>query len=247
MKKTIIAVLAALTLVIASSALQAAVTSAQLLEKVKKAEAKFSDVQADMVMSEVNKKNVKNFDTGYGILLSLTKAKMAYKKPGMFYATGLLDGIKFKSVQNGKVRKDSGAGINKKTDVANNPGKGTDCLDLGFLCSSLWTDNTVTIVSQNGNVAEVKFVSKKEKAGSKRKELVWIDVTNLAISKKEHYSSDGTLKTRTTFAEHKALVPGLPIGSKATVFGKNNAKLGVITYANMKVNTGLKAEMFAIK
>ncbi|MCX6344410.1 MAG: outer membrane lipoprotein-sorting protein [Armatimonadetes bacterium] len=244
MKKLSIGVAIALALgMLASSAW--AVSSADILKKVKAAEASLKDFKADMVITEANKKNVSGMGEGYSDILKLEKAIIQYKKPDMIRYDGYAKGIRAAYIQKGCEKLILAAMIRKKENVKEAPGKRQDSLDLGFLTSKLWTDNNVSVVSSAKNSLKLKF-DPKAGGADKRHDMVWIDPATLKVLKREKYRGSGEMRVRMVYSDFETLAGKLPIATMCTMYDGKNNELGSVKYKNVKANVGLGDALFSM-
>lgn len=215
------------------------------LKKVKAAEAGFRDIKADMVVTNPNKDNVQGMGEGYGDILQLQKATLSFKSPDKLRFDGYAKGVKVVYLQNGYTKLITAAMIRHKKMVKNEPGQRQDTLDIGFLSSRLWTDNTVSVVSNQAGVVQLKF---KPKFGSKDKrcDLVWINGNNLRVIKREKYLADGTMRARYMYSDYMAVGKSLPLARKVAMFDAKGGGLGTISYVNVKINSGLAESLFSL-
>lgn len=222
------------------------VTSSDILGRVKAAEAGITDMKAEMVITSADKGNVSDMGDGYSDILKLQQAIICYKKPDKFRIYGFARGIKASFVQNGYRKLVLAAMIRQTEDVTNKPGKRFDTLDLGFLSSRLWVDNTVTVVSSSKKgVIELKF---DPKAGGtdKRHDNVWVDSKTLRVTKREKYRGSGELRVRYAYTDFEMLGGKLPIATTSTMYNPSGEKLGTVTYKNVKANAGLADSVFSL-
>lgn len=223
-----------------------AITAGDILSRVKAAEAGVYDVRADMAITEANKGNVSDMGKGYGDILMLENATIYYKKPDMIRMDGQAKGIKATYIQNGYKKLILAAMIRKTEDVKNAPGKRQDSLDLGFLSSRLWTDNTVALVS-SGKDGVVKLkLTPKFGDKDKRHDNIWVDAKTLKVLRREKYRGSGKLRMKYTYSDFAMLGGKLPIATQSTMYGADGGKLGTVVYQNVKANTGLKDSLFSL-
>jgi len=223
-----------------------AATAVEILNRVKAAEAPLQDFRAEMVITEPNKTAISGMGEGYSDILRLEKAVVSYKKPDKIRYDGYARGIKVAYIQNGYTKLIIAPMIKQKLDVKNKPGQRQDTLDLGFLSSRLWTDNYVTVVSTDKNgIAKVKF-DPKFGDNDKRHDIVWLDLKTLRVIKREKYLGSGELRIRNVYSAHTMLGGKLPIATVSEMFDSKGQSLGVATYKNLKVNTGLSDALFSL-
>ncbi|MCL5104682.1 MAG: hypothetical protein M1133_11305 [Armatimonadetes bacterium] len=223
-----------------------AVSASDILGRVKAAEAGVRDFRADMVITEANKKNVSGMGEGYGDILRLQKAVVQYKKPDKIRYDGFAQGIQLAYVQNGYTKLVFGAMIRQKENVKNAPGKRQDTLDLGFLGSRLWMDNSVSVVANNSN-GEVKLkLDPKFGGDDKRHDFVWVDSKTLRVLKREKYRGSGELRIRFTYSDFDMLGGKLPIATTSTMYDPAGRELGSVKYKSLKSNVGLSDSLFSL-
>ena len=183
--------------------------------------------------------------SGYDEILRLRKALVSYKRPDMIRYDGFAQGIKASFVQNGYQRLVLAAMIRKVDDLKDAPGKRQDTLDLGFLSSSLWRDNFVTVVTGGKNSIKLKF-SPKFGAKDKRHDMVWVDPSTLRVLRREKYLGGGEMRVRMTYGGYQNLTGKLPIATVSTLYDPSGGLLGSVKYNKLKVNTGLKESLFSM-
>ncbi|NLN74892.1 MAG: hypothetical protein GX139_01080 [Armatimonadetes bacterium] len=229
---------------IANSAM--AITSAEILSKVKTAESKLNDVKAEMVITSANKGNVMDLGEGYSEILNLQKGVISYKKPDKLRMDGFAQGIKASFIQNGYKKLVLASMIRKTEDLKDKPGKRLDTLDFGFLSSRLWVDNTVSITSTDkSGTVQLKFVPKTG-GQSKRHDRVWMDPKTLRIIKREKYRGSGEMRVRYIYSAHKNMAGNLPIATTSTLYNTAGEKLGTVTYKSVQHNVGLADSLFSL-
>ncbi len=230
----------------AASGPAGAITSAQILARVKAAEASLKDMRAQMEIVSANKKNISEMGAGYSDIVGLEKGIISYKKPDKFRMDGYAKGIKASLIQNGYKKLVLAAMIRQIDDVKNKPGKRFDTLDLGFLSSKLWTDNTVTIIgSATGPTVQLKLVPKSTEK-DKRHDKVWLDVNTLKLLKREKYRGSGEMRIRYVYSDFEKLTAKLPIATTSTMFNPSGERMGTVTYRNVKANVGLADSIFSL-
>ena len=222
-----------------------AVTSGAILSRVKAAEAQLTDFKADTFITEGHKKTVSGMGEGYADILKLEKATICYKKPDKIRYDGYAQGIKAAYIQNGYDKLILAPMIKHRESLKNAPGKRQDTLDLGFLSSRLWTDNTVTVVGSGKDSVKLKL-DPKSGDKDKRHDTIWIDPNTLKVLKREKYRGSGELRVKMTFGDFDVLASKLPIATLCTMFDPNGRELGTVVYKNIKVNAGLPDSLFSM-
>jgi len=222
------------------------VTAADVLAKVKAAEAGVKDMRAEMVIESANKGNVSDMGAGYSDILKLQKGVISWKSPDKFRMDGYARGIKASFIQNGYKKLVLAAMVRQTEDLTNKPGKRLDSLDFGFLSSRLWKDNTVSVVSTaKDGVVQIKF-DPKSGGPDKRHDFVWVDVKTLRVTKREKYTGDGKMRVRYVYTEFDMLAGKLPIAVTSTLYGPDGGKLGTVAYTNVNANVGLADSLFSL-
>jgi outer membrane lipoprotein-sorting protein len=222
-----------------------AVSSNDLLKRVKSAEAGFRDFSADLVITNASKKNVADMGERLDEILLLQKASIRFITPDKLRYDGVAKGIKATYIQNGYYKLVLAAMIRQKTDVKEAPGKRQDTLDLGFLSSNLWKDNYVKVLGMDKGLLKLNF-DPKFGGNDKRHDLVWIDPTNLRVIKRQKYLGGGALRVRTEYSDFVNLTKGLPMAGQSTLYDPDGDKLGTIAYANLKIDAGVPASLFSL-
>lgn len=223
-----------------------AVSSADILARVKAAEACVSDVKAEMAIASANKGNVSEMGEGYADILRLQKGVVSYKRPDKLRMDGYASGIKASFIQNGYKKLVLAAMIRQTEDLKNKPGKRLDTLDLGFLSSRLWVDNAISVVSSGKNgVIELKL-DPKAGGADKRHDNIWVDSKTLRVTKREKYRGNGQLRVRYVYTDFELLGGKLPIATTSTMYNPSGEKLGTVTYKNVKANVGLADSLFSL-
>lgn len=223
-----------------------AITSADILKKVKAAEASVKDVKAEMAIVSANKGNIADMGAGYTDVIALEKGVISYKKPDKFRMDGYAKGIQASFIQNGYKKLVLAAMIRNTENVKDKPGKRFDSMDIGFLSSRLWEENTVTIVgSAKGPVVELRLVP-KSKEKSKRHKNLWIDVNTLKPLKLEKYLGSGKLRIKYTYSDFEMLAGKLPIATISTMYNPSGEKMGTVTYKNVRANVGIPDSLFSM-
>ncbi len=223
-----------------------AITSAQLLSKVKTAEAGLKDFKAEMAITSANKGNVSDMGEGYSEILKLQKGVISYKNPDKLRMDGYAQGIKASFIQNGYKKLVLASMIRKTEDVKNKPGKRLDTLDFGFVSSSLWTNNNVTIVSTDKNGVTLLKLTPKFGDKDKRHDRVWLNTDNLRLVKREKYKGSGEMRARYTYTDFQNLAGKLPIATTSTIYDSDGDNLGTVAYKKVLVNTGLADSIFSL-
>ena len=224
-----------------------AVTSNDILSKVKSAEANVKDFKADLVMSSTSKKDVSQMGEGYADILKAEKGSVMYKSPDKIRYDGVAQGIKVSLIFNGYNKLVLSNMIKKRDNVKNAPGKGQDTLDLGFLSSRLWAENTVTVVAtENDGTVQLKF-DPKYGDKDKRHDTVWVNPGTLKMTKRIVYSGDGSVRSKSVYSDFEVLGGKLPIATKTTMYDSADDKLGTVEYKNLKSNVGLSDSLFPTK
>ena len=244
MRRSTLAI-AVLVLVFAANC-AGAVTSSDILKRVKAAESRVKDIKADMVITEANKGNVSRMGKGYGDILMLQKAKVYYQQPDRIRFDGYAKGIKVTYIQNGYKKLILAAMIRKVEDAKNDPGKRQDSLDLGFLSSRLWTDNYVKVISTESNgVVKLKF-DPKHGDKDKRHDMVWVDPNTLKVIRRQKFRGSGELRVKNVYSDFVMLGGKLPIATESKMYNGAGQMLGSVKYTNVKANTGLKDSLFSL-
>jgi len=244
MRKVILAgVLALIVVLVCGQAW--AVSSGDLLKRVKQAERGFRDFSSDLGISDANKQNVAGMGERLDEILMLERASLRFVSPDKFRYDGVARGIKATYIQNGYYKLVLAAMIRQKTDVKDAPGKRQDSLDLGFLSSNLWKDNNVKVLGTDRGALKLGFYPKFG-GDIKRHDLVWIDAKTLRVLKRQKYLASGAIRVRTVYADYRNLTPTLPIAGESTLYDPEGKKLGSIRYKNFKVNAGVPAGLFSL-
>jgi outer membrane lipoprotein-sorting protein len=246
MKRVAMTILAAVAAMTISTSVWAATTSAAILTRVKAAEAQLADFKADTFITEGHKKTVSGMGEGYADILKLEKATICYRKPDKIRYDGYAQGIKAAYIQNGYDKLILAPMIKHRESVKNSPGKRQDTLDLGFLGSRLWVDNTVTVVgADKAGVLKLKLVPKSGDK-DKRHDMLWVDPGTLKILKREKYRGSGELRVKMTYSDFETLAGKLPIATVCKMSDPNGGDLGTVVYKNIKVNVGLLDSLFSM-
>lgn len=246
MIKRISFIIIALT-VILSAANAATLSSSALQKKVEAAEKALTDFSANMQIDSANKKNISGMGAGYSDVVKLEKAEVKYKKPNLIRIDGYAQGIKATYIQNGYSKLVLASMIRQRQNVKNDPGKRQDSLDMGFVNSQLWKDNTIT-VGQIDSKGIAKLTLKPKFGGKdKRHDNVWLDTKNLRLIKREKYLASGELRIKTEFKDYKNLTSTLPIATTSSMYDPDGKFLGTASYTNVKVNTGIKSSLFSLE
>lgn len=229
---------------VSSSAM--AITSSNILSKVRAAEAKVSDFRAEMVITEANRKNVSNMGEGYSDILKLQKAVISYKKPALMRMDGYAQGIKMSYIQNGYTKLILAAMIRQRQNVKNAPGKRQDSLDLGFLSSQLWRDNNVSVLPGGKNGVIKLKLDPKFGGDDKRHDMVWVDSKTLKVLRREKHKGSGQIRIKYTYKDFYMMGGKLPIATTSNMFNAQGKELGSVHYKNIKVNSGLSNSLFSL-
>lgn len=224
-----------------------AVTSGDILKRVKAAEASVKDFKADLIMSNTSKKDISQMGERYSDILKADKGFVMYKSPDKIRYDGVAQGIKVSLIFNGYSKLVLSNMIKKRDNIKNAPGKGQDTLDLGFLSSRLWQENNVTLVrTEKDGTVQLKF-DPKYGDKDKRNDTVWANPSTLKMTKRIVYSGDGSVRTRSLYSDFEMLGGKLPIATKTTMYDAAGDKLGMVEYKNLKSNVGLSDSLFPTK
>ena len=219
-----------------------AITSNEMLNKVKNLEANFTDFSVT-VKGTGDPGTVKNQGNRYEDILQVKDGTIKYKKHNMIRIDGKIQGLKGIVVQNGYWVKMQIGIMNMKRNQQNDPGKRQNSLDMGMLSSILWKDNKVVIMSESNGVAKVKFTPVYG-GDEKRCDIVWIDVDSLKLVKREKYNYEGKLKKRFEYKEYKELTSNYYIATKTMAYDEKNKYLATANYSNLKINQKMDDKLF---
>ncbi len=221
-----------------------AVTSDELLGRVKKLEAPFADVSFSVKVTG-DKKIIDDQGDKYEEVLNMKNSTIKYKKHNKIRVQGKLQGINVLAVQNGYMRKLAGGIFNVKGDKKNDPGQRQNSLDVGFLSSAIWTDNKVTVVSEAGGVVKLK-VDPIYGGNDKRHDFIWVDTKTLKLVKRERYNGAGELRNMFEYKEYTTLAPNYYMATKSLGYNGKKKYMGTTVYSNVKVNQKLADSLFKI-
>lgn len=244
MKKTILRVFTAISLAaMASSAW--ALSSNDILNKVKSAESGLKDLRANMVITEADKKNVNGLGEGWGEILKLENAVIQFKSPDKIRYDGFARGIKAAYIQNGYSKLVLAPMIRQTENLKNSPGKRQDTTDIGFLSGKLWTDNIVTIVSSSPSSIKLSLTPKFGPR-DKRHDLIWLDPGTLKLQKREKYLASGAMRVRMIYSGYQTVAGKMAVATICTMFNGLGAELGTVKYTNIKANVGINDAVFSL-
>ncbi len=221
-----------------------AITSDQILAKVKKLEAPFVDVSLSVKVTG-DKNVLAEQEDKFEQVLNLKNSTIKYKKHNKVRVQGKLQGINVLAIQNGYMRRLSGGIYNVKGDKKNDPGQRQNSLDLGMLSSAVWADNKVTVVSEANGVVMLK-VDPIYGGNDKRHDNIWLDVKTLKLVKRERYNGKGELRNLFEYKEYYQVAPGYFMAIKYVGYNGKKKYMGTTTYTNIKVNQKLSDSLFKI-
>lgn len=223
-------------------------TADGLRKKLATASASIKDLKGTMVVTPANKSEAGEISKGILEFLDygFREAKIYYKRPDKFRADGKAKGVDVTYILVGNKKRIVASSImlKKTEDLSKNLARKQSTLDIGFASDSLWTNNNVKLVSVSKGVAKLQLIPKGTK--DKRKELIWIEVKTLKLTKRERYTGEGKLRTRHVYSDHK-MMGKMPVATKVKVYSADGGNAGSVSYKDVKANTGLSETLFEIK
>ncbi len=209
-------------------------------------DASFSGKIEYMKQSELVKIK-KDFANNYRI----KNTKFWLKEPHMIRIQAKVEDTDVLYVVNGKARlaRIPRAGVNQKDVFERAPGKRQTLLDFGLVTPSMFKDpfagKYVRTDRQSGDyVFDLTF--KRPEYDDNTRHRVWVDPKTKITVKREWYNQDGRLLA-TFLYEEPVNQNGGWMATKVSVKNVEGKLAGVTRYENPKINTGLEADLFAIK
>ena len=222
-----------------------AITSNEMLNKIKNAETKLNSLEAN-INPVGNKKNLSSYGKQLDLLADVKNGTFKYKKGNRIRIEGKIKNIKVSAIENGyKIKYNIGV-LKGTMDKKDEPGKRYSSVDLCFLSSWLWSNNKVTVLSIDSNgICKVKF-DPIQGGNEKRYDLIWIDSKTLKMIKREKYNTDGILKLTILYKEWKEFLPGYYIATKYETYNPKKELLGSNIITNIKVNVAMSDNLFSV-
>jgi outer membrane lipoprotein-sorting protein len=207
------------------------------------------DLTLTCIVTYSNPKELKKISKDFSKRYEFKKSTIKYKSPDMFKMEGSLGLIKGRIVFNGdrKALVIPGIGVNKKDDLKKDPHKRQSDLDIGIFSDSLWkhyiVKNAETVPGANGAEYKITFV----RSNAKSKNITcWVTSDTMKLRKLEKYESDGSMKSRFIYTDHKKINNSIWIPMKINIYNGNGKLAASTEYKDVKINTGISNSEFKL-
>lgn len=222
-----------------------AITSSEMLDRIKKCEDNFTSMEAN-INPVGSKKKLAKMEKKLDLLADVKNGNVKYKKGNRIKIEGKLQGIKVSAVQNNfKIRFNVGP-LKGSMDYKDDPGKRYSSVDVCLLSSWLWKNNQVSVLSVDSKgIAKCKF-DPIQGGNELRHDLLWIDTKTLKLIRREKYNTDGILRLIIIYKEWKEITPNYWMATKYETYNPKKELIGVNALTNIKVNKPINDSIFDI-
>jgi len=222
-----------------------AITSNDILAKVKKSEVNFVSFEASL-NPVGNKSKISKLGSQMDILTEVKNGSIKYKEGNKIKIEGKIQGIYVNAVENGYLIKYNLGPFKATKNFKDDPGRRYNSLDIGMLSSWLWENNTVTVLDESNGTIKLKF-DPIQGGNESRYDLVWVDADTLKLIKREKYNTDGIFKLAIEYVEWKEILPDYYVTTKFKTYNNKREYLGTNAYTNLKINQPMKDGLFNVK
>lgn len=205
------------------------------------------DVTLTSAVVQRNMDALKKISNEFAQSYRFASSTMYLKEPDKFRVDSKAGVISVKYVINGNAKVLKAGVINKRWDIAKEPGQRQGGLTIGLLTPSFLDLVDATSIGErtvSGRKAEAFDMRFKGKSGGSWYRL-FLHPSDRYVLRMEQYKGDNSLKDTIVFSEPKK-INGVWIPTQTKVFNPQG-ELGATTkMENIRVNTGLADSLFAL-
>lgn len=222
---------------------------ADIRAKIREATRSFKDITLTAKVVYANQKELKKIGKDFPKSYEFKTTTIRYKAPDKMKVEGKLGMVKVVIIMNGgrKAYRVPALHIGKKEDIRDKPHKRQTDIDIGIVTDRLWHDYVVRATAAektpSGEVYRITFVRTNAREKS---HVCWVDAKTLKLLKLDKYESDGSLKSRYLYSNHKHIGGIVWVPGRIEVYNQDGKLAGVTAYQNMRVNTGIPDSEFKI-
>lgn len=222
---------------------------ADVRERVREANGEFRDVVLTARVIQANTRELQKIGRDFSKGYDIKTTTIYYKMPNRMRIEGKVGFAQVVMLINGdtKAFKIPTWHFSNTENIKGKPHKRQTELDLGILTTSLWDDYIVTATdvehSTKGDLLKIVFV----RSNARDKNIaIWADAKTMKMEKMEKYESDGSLKARYIYSDHKES-NGIWVPGRIDVYNKDLKLAASTAYGNIHVNGGIADSHFLIK
>ncbi|MHB0999467.1 MAG: DUF4292 domain-containing protein [Armatimonadota bacterium] len=218
----------------------------ELKNKVAKATQGFNDISLTCKVTRANTAELKKISSDFSKRYEFKSSKVYFKSPDKMKMEGKLGMVKMAIIIDGdrKALLIPSLRYSKKENIKNEPHKRQSDFDIGIFTDSLWRDYLVTDVDtvkgSDGTAYKIVFVRDNAKD---KKQICWVDADTFKLTKLERYESDGSMKVRFTYSDHKR-IGSVWVPENIDIYNADGKLAASTEYENITVNAGIPDSTF---
>lgn len=206
----------------------------------------FRDASFTLRVVRANQSELRKINKDFGESYRFEKTDVKIKEPFKIRMSAKVEDTNVLFILNGSTRLFSFAGLKKRENLEDEPGKRQTSLDFGLVTPSLFEDLFVAKFvrkdrATNDYVYDFNYNPRLKYRSWYR---VWLDPDKKYITKKEWYRRDRQLAT--FFYSDPKNFDGVWVPTHMTVKNVEDKTAGETTIDNLKVNTGLSDDLFKL-
>ena len=233
--------------VMALSCISANAAGGELKARAAQAVQGLKDLKLTCKVTYCNMAELKKISGDFSKRYEFKTSTLMFKSPDKMKMEGKLGMVTMKMVINGdrKAFIIPAIGYHKKENIKGEPHKRQSDFDIGIFSDTLWSDYIVTDVERvkNGDGTEYRIVFRRANTKEK-KQVCWVDAESLRLRKLENFESDGSLKTRFVYSDHKKLGNGVWLPMKIDIYNGEGKLAASTEYQDVSINTGISDSEF---
>ena len=198
---------------------------------------------------KANQDELKKVNHDFGQLYRFDTIKVELKEPFKVRLDASVEDTNLLYVVNGasEVIRVPRMGVHTKANLAGKPGRRQTAFDFGLLTPSLFSSYLkARFVRNDRATGEPVFDISYQDQNDTSRSRVWVDPSRHIVSKREWYNQDGR-QLATFFYLKPQQVGGVWIPTRLEVKNVDNQIAGITQYQNVRVNTGISDEKFAVR
>jgi outer membrane lipoprotein-sorting protein len=219
-----------------------ACVNAGVREQAREASANFKDITLTCKVAYSNLRELKKISKDFSNNYDLKSTTVRYKYRDKMRVDGKLGIMNVRMIINGDIKAFIVPPYKQKENIKDKPHKRQTELDLGVFTDSLWSDYIVTSVGADDGMYKIVFV----RSNARSKNLAcWVDCRTLKLLKMERYESDGSMKAKYVYSNHKEY-HGIWVPQRIDVYNEDNKLSATTVYEKISVNSGIPDSEFEI-